>query len=221
MQAKSIHQLFSEEDLKRIHDAARDAELRTSGEIVVYLVSRVDDHDEAAWKGAALGALAAAAVGGFGNWLGDFWGLSPVLWMTLPAFAGAAAGYLLASFSATVERWLISPASLERRVRMRAEAAFLEEEVFKTRDRTGILIFVSLFEHRAVILADAGIHQKVEKDAWQGLVALLVEGIPVGRTTEAMVEVIGRCGALLEEHGVARRADDRDELANQPRLRER
>lgn len=220
MQA-SIHRLFSEEDLKRIHGAARDAELRTSGEIVVYLVSRVDDHDEAVWKGTALGALAAAAVGGFGNWLGGFWGIPSVLWMTLPAFAGAAAGYLLASLSATVERWLISPASLERRVRMRAEAAFLEEEAFNTRDRTGILIFVTQFEHRAVILADSGIHQKVAKDAWESLVATLVEGIPAGRTTEALIEVIGRCGALLEEHGVARRADDRDELANEPRLRER
>lgn len=49
----------------------------------------------------------------------------------------------------------------------------------------------------------------------------LVEGIRAGRITEALVEIIGRCGALLEEHGVERRADDQNELADGLRLRER
>lgn len=221
MARTSIKDLFDEDDLKRIREAARDAEGRTSGEIVAYLVNRVDDHEEAVWKAAALGALAAAAIGGFSNWLGDFWGLPTVLWMTLPAFAGGSLGYLLASFSPTVERWLIAASSLDRRIRLRAEAAFLEEEIFATRERTGILIFVTLFEHRAMILADSGIHQKVDQGVWQTLVTSLVEGIRRDRTTDALVEIIGRCGALLEEHGVARREDDRDELANEPRLRER
>ncbi len=217
----SLRQRFSDAELERIGEAARVAEERTSGEVVAYLVSRVDDHDEAVWKAAALGALAAAAAGGFGHWLGGFWGGPMVLWLTLPAIAGAAAGYLLASFVPALERRLIGAESLERRVRLRAESAFLEEEVFDTQGRTGILIFLALFEHRALILADSGIHQKVAADEWQRLVAALVEGLRAGRAADALVEVIGRCGELLEARGVARRADDRDELANAPRLRER
>ncbi len=216
-----IRQRFSDADLERIGEAARAAEERTSGEIVAYLVNRVDDHDEAAWKGAALGAVAAAAAGGFGHWLGGFWGGPVVLWLTLPAFAGAAAGYLLATWVPAVERRLIPAEGLERRVRLRAESAFLDEEVFDTRDRTGILIFLALFEHRALILADSGIHQRVEESEWRRLVASLVEGIRADRTVDALVDTIGKCGELLEEHGVARRSDDRDELANAPRLRER
>ena len=221
MQARSIQQRFSSADLERIGEAAKAAEQRTSGEIVAYLVNRVDDHDEAAWKGAALGALAAAAIGGFGHWLGGFWGGSLVLWLTLPAVAGAAGGYLLATFVSAVGRWLIPAETLERRVRLRAESAFLDEEIFDTRDRTGILIFLALYEHRALILADSGIHQKVEAQRWQTLVNALVGGIRDGQTVDALVYVIERCGDLLEEHGVARRADDADELANAPRLRER
>lgn len=213
--------MFSDADLARIRDAAREAELRTSGEIVAYLVSRVDDYDEAAWKGAALGALAAAGTGGFVHWLGGFWGVPAVLWMTLPAFAGAVAGYLLVKLSPAVERWLIPAASLERRVRVRAESAFLDEEVFDTRERTGILIFLTQFEHRALILADTGIHRKVGEGEWEQQVRSLVEGIRAGRTTEALVEVIGNCGKLLEQHGVARRADDRNELSDEPRISER
>ncbi len=216
-----IRQRFSDADLERIGEAARAAEQRTSGEVVAYLVNRVDDHDEAAWKGAALGALAATSVAGLAHLLGGFWGASVVVWLTLPAFVGAAVGYLLASFLPAIERLLIDAGSLEQRVRLRAEAAFLDEEVFDTRDRTGILIFIALFEHRAVILADSGIHQKVDESEWQALVTSLVAGIRSGRTVEALVEIIGKCGDLLEERGVARRPDDVNELTNAPRLKER
>ena len=216
-----IRQQFSDADLERIGEAARAAELRTSGEVVAYLVNRVDNHDEAVWKGATLGALGLAAVGGFGHMFGGFWGGSLVLWMTLPAFVGAAVGYLLANFVPAIERGLIAAENLERRVRLRAESAFLDEEVFDTRDRTGILIFLALFEHRALILADSGIHQKVEEDEWQALVSSLVGGIRADRTVDALVDTIGKCGDLLEERGVARRADDVDELSNAPRLKER
>ncbi len=221
MSKKGIDRQFSDTDLERISDAARAAEQRTSGEIVAYLVSRVDEYDEAVWKGAALGALAAASAGGFSHWLGGFWGGSVVLWMTLPAFVGAAVGYLLAAFVPAIARRLIATETLERRVRLRAESAFLDEEVFATRERTGILIFLALFEHRALILADSGIHRKVAEDAWQTLVTSLVDGIRADRTVAALVDTIDRCGDLLEEHGVARRADDVDELSNAPRIKER
>ncbi len=216
-----IRQPFNDADLERIGEAARAAEQRTSGEVVAYLVNRVDDHDEAAWKSAALGALVATSVAGLAHLLGGFWGASVVVWLTLPAFVGAAAGYLLARFVPAIERLLIDAGSLERRVRLRAEAAFLDEEVFDTRDRTGILIFLALFEHRAVILADSGIHQKVDESEWQSLVTSLVDGIRAGRTVDALVEIIGKCGDLLEERGVARRPDDVNELTNAPRLKER
>ena len=221
MKTTSIRQMFSKADLARIRDAARDAERRTSGEIVAYLVNRVDDYPEAAWKGATLGALVAAASSGFVYWFGGFWGVPAMLWMTLPAFVGAIGGYLLTKFLPSVERGLIPDASLERRVKVRAESAFLEEEAFDTRDRTGILIFITHFEHRALILADSGIHQKVGEGEWERLVQSLVAGIRAGRTTDALVEVIGKCGELLEQHGVARRSDDQNELADEPRLSER
>ncbi|MEM7582860.1 MAG: hypothetical protein AAF560_05725 [Acidobacteriota bacterium] len=217
----SIRQQFDDAELARIRDAARDAEQRTSGEIVAYLVGRVDDHEEAAWKATAVGALGAAASGGLIHWLGGFWGVPAVLWMTLPAFAGGAAGYLVARMFAGLERLLIDDDTLERRVRLRAEAAFLDEELFNTRDRSGILIFLALFEHRAGILGDTGIHEKVGEGAWHDLVRELTAGIRAGRTTEALVAVIERCGELLAEHGMERRSDDRDELANEPRLRDR
>ncbi len=213
--------LFTDADLEAIRRATAEAEGRTSGEIVTYVVGRVDDHDEARWKGAALGALGVALAAGLAHGLGGLWGGSGVLWIALPSLAGAAAGYLLATLFPGLERRLISDQDLERRVRMRAAAAFLEEEVFDTRERTGVLILIALFEHRAVILADSGIHQNVEPDVWSDLVDELIAGIRAGRAAEAMIEVVGRCGEILERGGVERRADDVDELADATRVRER
>ena len=212
--------LFSEADLEAIQTATAAGELRTAGEIVPYIVERVVESDTARWRGATLGALGAALAAGLVNAFGDFWGGFGVWWITLPTVVGAGVGYLVAGFDA-VGRHLIPEDHIERAVHLRAEAAFLEEEVFATRDRTGILVFLALFEHRAVILADEGIHRSVPKGEWQHLVDDLISGIKEGRAAEALVEAITRCGGLLEQYEVERRPDDEDELPDAPRIRER
>jgi putative membrane protein len=215
-----VHRFFSDDDLESIRKATADAESRTGGEIVPFIVERVVEKDEARWRAAAVGALAAAAAAGLADLFGGYWGGSGVFWITLPVVAGAGLGYLLGGVGA-VGRWLIPEDRLDRAVTMRAEAAFLEEEVFATRDRTGVLVFLALFEHRAVILADEGIHRAVPEGKWQDLVEEMIAGIKAGRAAEALIEAITRCGGLLEHHEVARRPDDEDELPDAPRLRER
>jgi len=212
--------IFSEADLEAIRKATAAGESRTAGEIVPYIVERVVDRDTARWRGATLGALGAAVAAGLGNVFGDFWGGFGLWWITLPTVVGAGAGYLVSGFDA-VGRWLIPEDHIDRAVDLRAEAAFLEEEVFATRDRTGILVFLALFEHRAVILADEAIHRAVPKGEWQHVVDDLIVGIKAKRAAAALVEAIGRCGGLLEQYEVERRPDDEDELSDAPRIRER
>lgn len=215
-----IERLFSAADLEAIRDATVAAEARTGGEIVPYIVERVVDRDAARWRGATLGALGAALAAGLAHALGGHWGGSGVWWITLPAIAGAGLGYLTAGI-AGIGRRLMSDELVDWYVRLRAEAAFLQEEVFATRDRTGILVFLALAEHRAVILGDDGINRMVPEGQWQELVDGLVAGIRAGRPREALCETIARCGEVLERFHVARRPDDRDELGDRPRLRER
>jgi putative membrane protein len=215
-----VERLFSKADLAAIGEATAVAESRTGGEIVPYIVERVIDRDAARWRGAALGSLGGALVAGLVNLIGEYWGGYGVLWITVPAMVGAGVGYLLAGIDA-IGRRLIPDDVIDWYVRLRAEAAFLEEEVFSTRDRTGILIFLALFEHEAVILADEGIHRAVPEGEWEELVADLVTGIRTGRAAGALTEIIDRCGRLLERYEVERRVDDEDELADAPRLRER
>jgi len=212
--------VFSEADLEAIRMATAAGESRTAGEIVPYIVERVVERDSARWRGATMGALGGALAAGIANAFGDFWGGSGVWWITLPAVVGAGVGYLVAGFDA-IGRRLIPEDLIDHSVQLRAKAAFLEAEVFATRDRTGILVFLALFERRAVILADEAIHRAVPEGEWQHLVDDLIVGIKAKRSVAALVEAISRCGGLLEQYEVERRPDDKDELPDAPRIRER
>lgn len=211
---------LSAADLEAIEAAVAEAERRTAGEIVTYIVGQCDDYPEARWAGAAWGALLGVGTAAWVHYLGGFWGSPLSLWSLLPAVAGSVLGFVVSAL-APLRRRLVPGAMLERRVLLRAESAFLEEEVFATRDRSGVLLLLALFERRALVLADSGINAKVPAGTWEGIVARMTGGVRRGAIAPALVGAIEECGRLLEEHGVERRADDRDELPDKARLRER
>lgn len=208
---------FSESDLRRIDEAVRDAEARSRGEIVVVAAPASGDYPGAAWTGACLGALGSLLALVLVHWFGDFWGVGSPLWALLAAAGGAGGGYLAVVGSDSLRRLLVPDAVLERQVDLAARAAFLDHEVFATRDRSGVLLYLSLFEHRVEVLADSGVEAVVEPGEWDAIVAGIVRGIKEGRATDALLEAIGRCGEILDRRGLERRGDDADELANRLR----
>jgi putative membrane protein len=210
--------LFTAADLDAIRAATAAVERRTPGEVMVVIVGRCDGYEEASWKAAALLAGAAALAAGAAHALGGYWGGGSLGWISLPALAGVAAGWLLARRWSALRRLLIDDETLAQRVGRRAEAAFLEEGVYATRDRTGVLLLLALFERRAVVLPDRGIAQRVDPAEWRRIADALAEGARRDRHAAALVEAISACGQLLEASGMERRSDDRDELADEPRL---
>ena len=214
--------LFTDAERDRIAAAVAEAETRTSGEIVPYVVARCGTYEVAVWKAAAVGALAAAGVAlgvaalydGWGmGWLYTAWAMALV--MALGGVAGA-----LATLADPVRRLFAGTPRMARRVHRRASLAFLEEEAFDTRDRTGILLFVSLFEHRIEVIGDKGIDAKVKPGEWVEVVALIREGIVRGDLAGGLVSGIEKCGELLHRRGVAIREDDTDELPDGVRVRD-
>lgn len=210
--------LFSEQDKKRIADAVKEAEQRTSGEIVPFVVGRSDAYPEAWLRAGALFGFLALFVFALADMGTDLWlpfGFAESGVIVILAFGiGAVLTLLLPDF----KRLFIAAGIMQQRVDERAALSFIDEEVFNTRDRTGILIFISLFERRVRILGDTGINAQVKQEEWDAVVQVLTDAIRNGAAAAGMLEAIGICGELLERCGVEIRPDDTNELDNRIRF---
>ncbi|MCZ6507564.1 MAG: TPM domain-containing protein [Acidobacteria bacterium] len=213
-----VRDYFSDAELAAVREATEDAEKRTAGELVCVVVERSDHYEDARWRAATLGALAGALIAAYGFYAIEAWEPSFFVWPAVLTLVGIAAGWLVAVAVPAVERELAGAEAMRDRVHHRAATAFVSEKVFRTRDRTGLLIFLSLFERRVEILCDEGIRDKVPDEAWSKITHRLATGIDEGRAGSALVEAIEACGNLLAESGVERADDDVNELADGPRL---
>jgi putative membrane protein len=107
---------------------------------------------------------------------------------------------------------------LESRARAAALAAFRELRVGETRDRTGILIYVSLLERHVVVLPDTGIAARAPEPTWKGVVECIVGGMKAGAPGDGLVAAVGLCGDTLRAAGFAPRPDDTNELPDAGRF---
>ncbi|RZL98237.1 MAG: hypothetical protein EOP68_25670 [Sphingomonas sp.] len=91
-------------------------------------------------------------------------------------------------------------ATKARRVRARAMALFAASAEQRTLARTGVLLYLSLDEHRAEIVADAAIHRLVSPDTWGEAMAALLPPLREGKPGAGMAAAVARIGAVLAEH---------------------
>jgi putative membrane protein len=110
-------------------------------------------------------------------------------------------------------RLKLTPRGVKRHeVRRRAAEIFLSKNLHLTRDRTGVLIFVSLAEHMAEIIADEGIAAQVEPSVWDRAMAALAEGLKRGEPAVGFAAAVRLCGDVLAAHFPARPGDNPNEL---------
>ena len=109
-------------------------------------------------------------------------------------------------------RMALTPrATKARRVRRRAILLFRAAAEARTAGRTGVLIYLSLDEHRAEIVADKAINDRVAPEAWGEAMALLIDAVRDDRPGEGLALAVGRVGAILAPH-FPRADDDINEL---------
>ena len=190
-----IERFFGEAARDRIEAAVRAAEARTAGQVVAVVVARSDDYPEAALRG----ALWLAALAGAAALVVDHWFALSLRELAGVELLGGLLGALAGRYGPP-RRVLAGGPRMAAAVRDRALRAFLEHDLHHTSGGTGVLIFASLFEHRAMVLGDHGIHSRVGDDAWREAVDLLVAGMRRGDPAGGFEAAIGSVGARLAEH---------------------
>ncbi len=214
----SLKNRFTTEDLDRIKAAVKQAEDKISGEIVPVFVERSGFYTIANYRGGMIGAvLAFAIIVVIDRYVSEFSIVDPLFIFLVVILAGLL-GAIATNSIDLLRRFMLSQTNMDQGTRKRAETAFLEEEVFNTKHRTGIMIFVSFFEHEVIVMADRGISKVVEQKEWDKMVQKIIEKIRMGKVADGIEAAILRCGEILLENGFVKAPDDINELRDDLRI---
>ncbi|MDQ0248908.1 putative membrane protein [Sphingomonas kyeonggiensis] len=214
---------LTDQDRAAVTAAVTAAELTTNGEIVTVVAGRSDPYHDVALHWAVLAMLLVLALLAWQPWPAewlhsrfiDSWAqVVPARWYLTIALVLMAATFLAVRILLALDalRLFLTPgATKTRRVHRRAIELFRAAAEKRTRESTGVLVYLSLAEHRAEIIADAAIHSKVTADVWGAAMAALIGGVKRGEAGEGMAEAVRRIGLVLAEH-FPRSEDDVNEL---------
>jgi putative membrane protein len=204
----NLNKYFTDQDRKEVEDAVKAVERVTSGEIVPVIVRQSSSYKTvelyfsmffSVFFIVALSLILKIEHVFFGFYI-------------LATFVGFMLGVLL--FKIRPVRRVLLPRHLkDMKVHQTAKRAFFENSVCVTRDRTGILIYISVFEKMVVVLGDDGINSKLKQHDWDGVVKIIVEGIKNGRIKDGIVLGIKSCSEMLQKHFPVK-PDDVNELSD-------
>lgn len=206
-----VDTFLAENEKARIIECVKDAEKTTAGEIVPMVVSSSGIYSLSAVIGALALSMPCSLPGAY--LLGPLAGLgSHDMWVFLSLeIVLFIIGYFLVKNVWVLRRLFISDHEMHDEVRKAALMNFYLKGLHRTRDETGVLIYISIFEQKVWVLGDRGIHEKVGDDAWKEIVSIITEGIKDKRQADAICRAVKRTGEILNRHFPVK-SDDTDEL---------
>ena len=208
-----VKQFLSDDQRAHVNAAVEKAEKLTAGEIVVMFISASYHYPMANVIGATTFAIPLAliftpVIGGW-LWIGNqnmwlFLGLLTVFFILF---------HEIIKHLVWLKRYFISRKEIDAEVKEAAITHFFNHGLYRTRDETGVLVLISVFERRVWILADRGINAKVPEGQWDDIVKMITDGIRQKRSADAICEAVEKIGELLKRHFPVK-PDDTDELDN-------
>ncbi len=189
-----IRRYLSQSSLTQITTAIHGAERATTGEIVPMVVRRSTPTGHV-FPLAVLGLWLLYFTAEIGLRL-DAWRTPHLAFVALDLAVLAIVAYA-ASLSYLVQRLLTSRKDLEHHVRLRAELVFGAAKLHETTNATGILLFVSVAERRAVVLGDRNVAKLLPQECWTEVVDLMIHGIKRDGLGRGLADAVTRCGILV------------------------
>jgi putative membrane protein len=217
---RAERRILDEEERRGLERRVAALEEASGAQVVLAVVRRCDSYAELPWKAFALGAAIAGLKAAAAALWWPAWLPGPA---ALLAVAATLAGGLLAMLACLLlppfARLLLDAHRAEMETRQYAESMFLARELFATRRRCGLLLLVSLFERRVVLLPDSGLAARLDAAAMRRVIARMGGLLAAGRTggalaagleeLESVLAGLGAGGAVenelpdnvIEEHG--------------------
>jgi len=223
---KKASQFFSEQERKLVEDAVTKAESKTSGEIVPVIATQSGRYDRSEdLFGFFLALIIFGAVWCFFQDalpLDGDWEQGIHLVINLPVslgilVAGYFLGIILASWFPVLRQPFIPNREMREEVEKAAAEAFQKFRLRRTRDATGVLIYISLYERMVRVMGDDAISQKLDQNNWNDVCQTVLKGFTEKRVAEGLQEAILKCGNLLEKHFPIQPGDV-DELSNELKI---
>ncbi len=214
-------QLFTDEQRQTIDQAVAEAESNTSAEIVPVVATASGRYDRAEdivglWLAIATAVVLWLWLPGSSDEAGSWSGVSMV-WSIAMLIVGIAAAFILGAVIGSKVGWLrrlfTSRREMSDDVNRRAREVFFDTRIHHTADATGLLLYVSLFEHMAAVIADQEVLEKLGQGALDELCAQLTKGLHAGHPTEAFCGALASAGQRLSAV-LPRAEDDVNELAD-------
>ncbi|ACF46834.1 MAG: TPM domain-containing protein [Prosthecochloris sp.] len=202
-----VSKFLKQHDRDAIGERVRLAEERTSGEIVVMVVASSHHYPLANIIGGVLAGLLAAVVTALLTGREHMWDFLGFFLLFFILFNEL---FRRVWF---LKKLFVRPGDMDEEVEETAIASFYKKEVYNTRDHSGILLYISLFEHRVRVVADKGISAVVSQAEWDTIVQRIIQAIRTGKQAEAIMEAVDMCGDILSKHFPSK-PDDTNELDN-------
>ncbi|MFZ8934045.1 MAG: TPM domain-containing protein [Bacteriovoracaceae bacterium] len=195
---------FSDQDKEKIRRSVIEAEKKTSGEIVPVIIRASDAYPGSYYRSALLWGFVCVLCCYFfeATHTVMFWCFS----------ASILAGYLLCYLD-FYKKLFITKQEMEEEFSQRAYQSFLMNGVSQTKERNGVMLYISAFEKKAMIVSDTGIEEKIKPGTWEKVITDLISLMKTKDYTSAICQAVTQLGTLLNEHFPDHK-DDEDELAN-------
>lgn len=207
---------FTTEEELRLKDLISTIEGRTGVQVLAAVVEKSDAYPEAPWKAFALAAGVSALGITIQALLDPPW-ITPshAAILALVVLGAGATAALLATLLPPFARWFIPSMRREAEVDQYARSLFLEREMFRTSNRAAVLLLVSLFERKVVILPDSGVATRIPPPRLAEVVTRMASYLSRGERLQALMNGLAGLQDLLIAAGFSGASDATDEISEE------
>ncbi len=185
---------FTDKEKEQIKEVTATVESRTIGEIAVMVVDESSQYHEAEILGGTILGSLVALIATILFFHESIWWYVPLSFLLFfPA-------WFFFKKSHALKIYCIGNKRKEKAVKERALRAFYEKGLYKTKQNTGVLFFISILERKVWVLADKGIHEKIKQDTLNKFARHVAQGIREGHACDTLIEAIREAGELLAQY---------------------